>query len=195
MPYNGKANESTWIQFSPILAISYDDLALDYFYNITLENLPQADHARYLHLQFSSLYTTSRHDSALRLAALAISHAVYSRDTRNNIRGTQISRKFYGQAILAINAALKDTIEARSDETLYAVLLLCGYEVSFPLIADVSLVHADTKHPRLLFVMSSPFQLGLLMLMELLLCCPCAEQKIWNGHSLAECTISSEEVR
>lgn len=43
----------------------------------------------------------------------------------------QVSRKRYVQSISALKAAIRDPIEVKSDETLYAVLLLCGYEVSF----------------------------------------------------------------
>ena len=46
------------------------------------------------------------------------------------------SRKRYVQAISALMAALQDPVEVKSDETLYAVLLFCGYEVSlFSLLA------------------------------------------------------------
>lgn len=133
---NGKSSVINWNQLSPVIPTSTDDLALAFFYTKTLENLPTTDHAHYLHLQLSSLYTTNTHHSALHLAALAISHIVYSRDTRNNIQASQISRKYYVQAIIAINAALRDPVKARSDQTLYAVLLLCGYEVSSLLPPD-----------------------------------------------------------
>lgn len=36
----------------------------------------------------------------------------------------------YGKAIMAVTVALQDPVQARSDETLQTILLLCLYEVS-----------------------------------------------------------------
>lgn len=137
--------KSTWIQFSPALAASQDDLALGFFYTTTLENLPQEDHARYLHLQLSSLYSSSTHNSALGLAVLAISHAMYSRDRPESIQLGQCPRRFYVQAVSAINTALRHPDQASSDQILYAVLLLCGYEVSTISFCDILLLVNDLR--------------------------------------------------
>jgi len=125
-----KSGALTSAQLQPALALSKDSLALGFFYTKTLENLPESDHARYLHMHLSPLYLSSRPQSALRLAVLAMSHVAYSRYGRDDCQLVRSSRKFYVQAISAVNTALRDPIEAKTDATLYAVLLLCGYEVS-----------------------------------------------------------------
>lgn len=41
----------------------------------------------------------------------------------------RIARKNYVGAIHALKTAIENPKKAKTDETLYAVLLLCGYEV------------------------------------------------------------------
>ena len=154
-------------QLPPAFALTKDSLALGFFYTKTLENLPKSDHARYLHMNLSPLYLSSRPQSALRLAALAMSHIAYSRYGRDDCQLVQFSRKFYVQAISAVNIALRDPVEAITDETLYAVLLLCGYEVSKePSMAFKSSgIYNLSKflilsNNRLVFVMSNRFRPG-----------------------------------
>lgn len=55
---------------------SQDDQTLSYFYEFMMGTMPEPDHSRYLHLQLPALVSRSRQDSALYLAAQAISHAV-----------------------------------------------------------------------------------------------------------------------
>lgn len=55
---------------------SEDDQTLCYFYTSMIGTIAESDHSRYLHLQLPHLFSRSRKDSALCLAAQAISHAV-----------------------------------------------------------------------------------------------------------------------
>ncbi|KAM5357465.1 hypothetical protein ACJZ2D_016231 [Fusarium nematophilum] len=90
-----------------------------------MDNLSDRDPAHYLHTQLPNLYARSDPGSALRLATEAISYAT---STKLIEGATLLSRKRYVQAIKAIGKAIQDPIEARDDQTLYAILLLCGYE-------------------------------------------------------------------
>lgn len=114
---------------SPSLLPSEQDLALCYYYETILETVPDADHSRYLHMQLPTLFSQSKPGSALHLATQAISQAVWARSRPNDARASCISRKRYLQSLAALNAAIRDTVEVKSDQTLYAVLLLSGYEV------------------------------------------------------------------
>jgi hypothetical protein len=105
-----------------------EDVVLSHFYHTITASLPDANHACYLHLQLPALYSQSSSRSALRLSTQAISYALAGKLDRNL---SQLSKKHYGQAISAVNAAIRDPQQAKDDQTLYAVLLLCGYEVSF----------------------------------------------------------------
>ncbi|KUJ19673.1 uncharacterized protein LY89DRAFT_580739 [Mollisia scopiformis] len=90
---------------------SQDDQTLCYFYEFMMHTMHESDHSRYLHLQLPTLFSRSRQDSALCLATQAISYAVR-----------------YLQSLSALRRAIQDPVEAKSDENLYAILLLCGYE-------------------------------------------------------------------
>ena len=105
-----------------------EDMVLSHFYHTITASLPDANHARYLHLQLPALYSRSSSRSALRLSTQAISYALAGKLDRNL---SQLSKKRYGQAISAVNAAIRDPHQVKNDQILYAVLLLCGYEVSF----------------------------------------------------------------
>lgn len=111
------------------LSQSKEDLALCFFYQQTLENLVETDHARYLHEQLPTLFPRCGPNSALRLATVAIAFAVWSKSRQGLGPTLQCSRKRYVDAIGALNNAICDPREAKSDETLYAVLMLGGYEV------------------------------------------------------------------
>ncbi|KAH6971224.1 hypothetical protein BKA56DRAFT_636125 [Ilyonectria sp. MPI-CAGE-AT-0026] len=104
---------------------SMEDFAICNFYHATLESLSDKDPVRYLHTLLPNLYSQSRPGSALCLAAEAISYAASSRLVQE---ATPLSRKRYVQAIKALNNALQDPKEVNSDQALYAILLLCGYE-------------------------------------------------------------------
>jgi hypothetical protein len=106
-----------------------EDMALCFFYQTTLESLENADRARNLHLQFPTLFSRCEAGSALHLAAQAISLAVFARSRPNDVDARQMSRRRYAQSLAAMNAAIRDPVKVKSDGTLYAVLLLSGYEV------------------------------------------------------------------
>ncbi|UZP32467.1 hypothetical protein NXS19_000283 [Fusarium pseudograminearum] len=107
------------------LRTSKEDVAISNFYNSTVDNLPNEDPTRHLHQQLPSLYFQSQQGSVLRLAVEAISYA-----SAVNIipQAVQLSGKSYTKALSALRAAIQDPNLPFSDETLYAVLLLCGYE-------------------------------------------------------------------
>ena len=109
------------------LSLGYcdEDLAVWHFYSNTMASLSRSDHAYYLHSELPRLYTRIYKGSALCLSTQAIAHADASKYHGPRTRHAQ---KLYTQAISAMNLALQDSKEAIADETLYAVLLLCGYE-------------------------------------------------------------------
>ena len=113
-----------------------EDSVVCHFYETTAASLPDEDHARYLHLLLPDLYNRSSPYSPLRLAAQAISYAT-SAKSRPNL--AQRSSELYGQAISALNSAIRDPNQVKNDQTLYAVLLLSGHQVSFPSIVFRSL--------------------------------------------------------
>ncbi|CAF3573687.1 unnamed protein product, partial [Fusarium graminearum] len=104
---------------------SKEDVAINNFYNSTVDNLPNEDPTRHLHQQLPSLYFQSQQGSVLRLATKAISYA----SAANIIpQAVHLSGKSYTKALSALRTAIQDPNLPFSDETLYAVLLLCGYE-------------------------------------------------------------------
>jgi hypothetical protein len=107
---------------------SMENIAIYQFYHTIMENLTDKDPTRYLHAQLPSLYAKSKPGSALRLATQAISFAAFS---RLGHKATLLARKRYVEAIRSTKRALQDPCELRSDETLYAILLLSGYEVGY----------------------------------------------------------------
>ncbi|KAE8441830.1 hypothetical protein EG329_004283 [Mollisiaceae sp. DMI_Dod_QoI] len=111
-----------------VLLPSSEDRCLCFYYQNILESLKDAEPARYLHLQLPTLFCQSEAGSALHLATLAISYATWARSWPNDINTSKLSRTRYLQALLALNAAIRNPVEVKSDETLYAVLLLTGYE-------------------------------------------------------------------
>lgn len=62
---------------------------------------------------------------------MAVASAMLSRVRR--LRSlSHIARQEYGTALKLVNQALADPAEAKTDNTLFAVVLLALYEVSFP---------------------------------------------------------------
>lgn len=108
---------------------SAENLVICHFYSATMENLSDQDPARHLHSHLPNLYARSDPGSALRLATEAISYAVSLKLVPD---ATQLSRRRYIQATRAVRTALQDLHEAGTDHILYAILLLCGYEVALP---------------------------------------------------------------
>ncbi|KAF5656277.1 c6 zinc finger [Fusarium heterosporum] len=107
------------------LYTSKEDIAISHFYNSTAENLPNGDPTRHLHQQLPSLYFQSQQGSVLRLAVEATSYACAANLIPQAIH---LSSKCYIKALTALRTALQDPNLRFSDETLYGVLLLCGYE-------------------------------------------------------------------
>ncbi|KAH7127954.1 C6 zinc finger protein [Dactylonectria estremocensis] len=106
---------------------SLQDFAIYHFYHANLNNLSDQDPVYHLHTLLPALYAQSRSGSALSLATEAISYASSSKLVPE---ATQLSRKRYGKAIKALKVALQDPVEVSSDQTLYAILLLSGYETT-----------------------------------------------------------------
>ncbi|KAL8824221.1 MAG: hypothetical protein Q9170_008222, partial [Blastenia crenularia] len=73
------------------------------------------------------LYQTTRHDSLLSLATSAIALCIEggSPSTRHF---REVSRAFFGKALIKTSRAIRDPVESVKDETLMAVLLLSFYE-------------------------------------------------------------------
>lgn len=113
-----------------VLLPSKEDQRLCFFYQTTMEGLVDSDHTQYLHSQFPALMSQSRSGSALHLAAQAISYAAWGRSHLDDKDVALPASKRYSQALSALATSIADPIEAKSDETLYSVLLLSGYEVS-----------------------------------------------------------------
>lgn len=115
--------------FGKHLSPPLEDSVVCNFYETTAASLSDEDHTRYLHLLLPDLYNRSAPYSPLRLAAQAISYAT-SAKSRPDL--AQRSRELYGQAISALSSAIRNPTQVKSDQTLYAVLLLSGHQVSFP---------------------------------------------------------------
>lgn len=120
------------------LPVEREDIVTCHFYHTTLETLSERDPSHHLHAQLPGLYAKSHSGSALRLATEAISYA-----TSTNLvpEGAQLSRKRYVQATRAVRFALQNAQEAGDDQTLYAILLLCGYEVRLYPLLDGAAIH------------------------------------------------------
>ncbi|KZL80607.1 c6 zinc finger protein [Colletotrichum incanum] len=102
-----------------------EDVVINHFYHTILDNLSDEDPVRYLHSQLPNLYASCDPGSALRLATEAISYAASRKLVQ---KAALLCRKRYVQAIKAIGQAIQDPTKVGNDQTLYAILLLCGYE-------------------------------------------------------------------
>ena len=125
----GKESQFLLTGIGRLLLPSEADLPLCFFYQTTLESLIDADRAQYLHLQLPTIFSRSEAGSALHLATQAISLAIWARSRPNDLNASQLSRRRYSESLSAMNAAIRDPVKVKSDDTLYAVLLLSGYEV------------------------------------------------------------------
>ncbi|KAL2067745.1 hypothetical protein VTL71DRAFT_15841 [Oculimacula yallundae] len=112
---------------SMILLPPEQDRRLCYFYQSTMDSLVEADHTQYLHAQLPILVSRSKSGSVLQLATEAISLASWGKSPFGDDAAVSI-RTSYTRALSALAASIRDPIEAKSDETLYAALLLEGYE-------------------------------------------------------------------
>ncbi|KAL9591545.1 MAG: hypothetical protein Q9179_007614 [Wetmoreana sp. 5 TL-2023] len=73
------------------------------------------------------LYQNTRHDSLLSLATAAMALAIEG-GSPSTEHYRQLSRSYFGKALLKTSKAIRDPIESVKDETLMAVLLLSFYE-------------------------------------------------------------------
>lgn len=130
-----------WVLGSPfsqsVLSSSEEETVICHFYHTILHNLSPEDPVHFLHTQLPSLYGKSRTGCALRLATEAIS---YASSSRLFPEAALISRKRYVRAVQALGQAIQDPTEAASDHTLYAALLLSGYEARVSLTKDLFMV-------------------------------------------------------
>jgi hypothetical protein len=117
---------STWL--SPAV----EDFVICDFYYSTMEQLSNEDDTRFLHAQLPALYSKSPLGSALRLSTQAIAFAC---STKNGHRAAEMSRGRYALAVKAVEKAIRDPVEVKADQTLYAILLLCGFEVRILLLS------------------------------------------------------------
>lgn len=103
------------------------------------------------------MYAKSERNSALRIATRATALCAISGlpgQRQLTIHATQM----YSRAILAVAQALQDPMQARSDETLQATLLLSLYEVDIHCFATLNKANViPSRYERL----TTPSQLGL----------------------------------
>jgi hypothetical protein len=128
----GKESHVLFSELGRVLLPSKEDITLCFFYQTTMETLIGSDRSQYLHRQLPILFSQSEPGSALKLATQAISHVVWARSRPSDIDAGQSARTYYLQSLSALNAAIQDRTKVKSDETLYTILLLSGYEVSLP---------------------------------------------------------------
>ena len=74
------------------------------------------------------LYQNTRHDSLLSLATSAMALVIEGASPSTQ-HYREISRSFFGKALVKTSKAIRDPVESVQDETLMAVLLLSFYEV------------------------------------------------------------------
>lgn len=102
-----------------------EDEVVRCFHHHAMPSLSVGDHAYYLHSELPRLYTQSLQTSALRLSTQVIANAVSCSATGSTpIR----ARRWYAKAVAAVRIALDEPETINSDDTLYAILLLSGYE-------------------------------------------------------------------
>jgi hypothetical protein len=131
-----------------------EDLPLCYFYQTVLDSLVDTDHSRFLHLQLPALLSRGEKGSVLPIATEAISLATWARSNPVDHKRRYLSRKRYLEALAVLNTALRDPCKSMSDDTLYAVLLLSGYEVRVPsCLTEVSLA---IQYKLMLFCVRRP---------------------------------------
>lgn len=88
------------------------------------------------------LYQNTRQDSLLSLATSAIALVVGGgQPSTQHYRN--ISRSYFGKALIKTSRAIRDPVESIKDETLMSVLLLSFYEVCIYSSTSVHLLHID----------------------------------------------------
>jgi hypothetical protein len=103
-----------------------EEIAICHFYHSTVENLSTQDPTLSLHEQLPRLHSASRQGSSLHLALEAVSLVASAEIIPH---AAQLGLTRYVKAVQALREAMQ-TEGLRSDyQSLYGVLLLCGYEV------------------------------------------------------------------
>lgn len=110
----------------PPLLPSKEEIAICHFYHSTVENLSTHDPALYLHEELPRLHAASRQGSALHLALEAVSLVASAEIIPH---AAQLGLNRYVQAVKALREAMKTEGLSSDYQSLYGVLLLCGYEV------------------------------------------------------------------
>ncbi|KAL8684918.1 MAG: hypothetical protein Q9218_008072, partial [Villophora microphyllina] len=90
------------------------------------------------------LYQNTRHDSLLSLAVAAMALAIEGGPPSSQ-HYRELSRSFFGKALVKTSRAIRDPVESVKDETLMSVLLLSFYEVCIK--ADWSSFRSLSPHP------------------------------------------------
>lgn len=103
------------------------DRAVWRFYFTTIATLSKEDHSYHLHMELPTMYSKSHIHSALYLSTQAIAHASA---LKSGTSTTTKARLSYARAVEALCRAIEQPTEAAADETLYAALLLSGYETT-----------------------------------------------------------------
>ncbi|KAF2180525.1 hypothetical protein K469DRAFT_639411 [Zopfia rhizophila CBS 207.26] len=122
--YQHRSRQSSPIY--PPLSTDWEQQAIVHFFD-NYCYVPSSDEKRYLDF-LPELAAKSPSTSCLRYALIATS-MVYMANI-SSVSQLQIrSRRVYGKALQSLGAALQDPIEARTDQTLTAIVLLQKYEV------------------------------------------------------------------
>jgi len=110
----------------PSLLPSKEEIAICHFYHSTAENLSIHDPALYLHEELPRLHSASRQGSTLHLALEAVSLVASAKIIP---QAAQLGLNRYVKAVHALREAMKTEGLSSDYQSLYGVLLLCGYEV------------------------------------------------------------------
>ncbi|CZR39273.1 uncharacterized protein FPRO_05535 [Fusarium proliferatum ET1] len=100
-------------------------MAICHFYHSTVENLSTQDPALYLHEELPRLHAASRQGSALHLALEAVALVAAAEIIPH---AAQLGLNRYVKAVKALREAMKTEGLSSDYQSLYGVLLLCGYE-------------------------------------------------------------------
>ncbi|SCN92676.1 related to negative acting factor [Fusarium fujikuroi] len=109
----------------PPLLPSKEEIAICHFYHSTVENLSTLDPALYLHEALPRLHAASRQGSALHLALEAVALVASAEIIPH---AAQLGLNRYVKAVKALREAMKTEGLSSDYQSLYGVLLLCGYE-------------------------------------------------------------------
>ncbi|KAI1067542.1 hypothetical protein LB506_003836, partial [Fusarium annulatum] len=109
----------------PPLLPSKEEMAICHFYHSTVENLSTQDPALYLHEELPRLQAASRQGSALHLALEAVALVASAEIIPH---AAQLGLNRYVKAVKALREAMKTEGLSSDYQSLYGVLLLCGYE-------------------------------------------------------------------